>query len=381
MPDLQFKGLPAAEAIANLQQKTDITTERWDQMLGPAHAKAFTVAGATKTDLLADLHTAVSKALENGESISQFRARFDEAVQQHGWSYNGKRGWRTRVIYDTNLRSAHMAGRWQQIEHTRKARPYLVYMTVGDSNVRPKHSKWRRIALPIDDPFWNSHYPPNGWGCRCYIITATTAQLQRMGIDVAESPKIERTERVNADTGEIYGKVPEGIDTGWDYNVGKAWIGPEQALGQKYAQLANRLPEMPDPADTPPAATQLSWQSWLQQLDAAPTKLGYAHALGQIPLSSARTLQLQNTAILTSGKTASTIPAKLRPELTDLIRQAKAILKRDNGQLVYVLGKAGPASRNVAILNPGPDGNHLQEIKKVSTASLKKGHTLITGKL
>lgn len=239
MPEVQIGRVPFQEAIAFFQGKLDVTTERWDQMLGEAHAKAFTVAGATKLDLLQDLRGAVAKAIEDGETISQFRKRFDQVVAKHGWSYKGKRGWRTRVIYDTNLRTAHAAGRWQQIQRLKARRPYLQYKTAGDERVRPLHHSWNNTVLHVDDPWWDTHYPPNGWGCRCGVRSLSQRQLEREGLTVSKSPDIKRTERINPQTGEVYGMVPEGIDVGWDYNVGKNWL-----YWDKYGHL-------PDCADGP----------------------------------------------------------------------------------------------------------------------------------
>lgn len=225
------------EAIAFLKNKVRIPSKRSDQLLGEIHAKAFTVAGATKALLLADFHEAASVALTNGQSIGQFRKAFDTIVAEHGWTYKGNRAWRTRVIYDTNMRTAHAAGRWEQIQSTKDGRPYLQYLTAGDSRVRIEHRAWDRKVLLIDDDWWSTHYPPNGWGCRCITRTLSQRQMERDGLITSNAPAVKLTERINPRTGEVYGMVPEGIDVGWDYNVGKAWIAPEQALGTAIAAL------------------------------------------------------------------------------------------------------------------------------------------------
>ena len=106
MSDITATSLQNAAAIAFLRNKQQLTTAHWDEMLGESHAKAFTVAGATKLALLNDLHAAVGDAIEQGQSIGEFRNVFDKVVAEHGWTYKGNRGWRTRVIYDTNMRAA-----------------------------------------------------------------------------------------------------------------------------------------------------------------------------------------------------------------------------------------------------------------------------------
>lgn len=241
MPDVALGSVPFPEAIEFLTKKLRLPTRFSSDLRGQANAKAFTIAGALKADLLKDLHDAVNAAIQDGETIADFRKRFDKIVQDHGWHYRGKRGWRTRVIYDINMRTARMAGKWQQFERLKKRRPFLIYKTVGDERVRPEHAQWDNTVLPIDDPFWNTHYPPNGWGCRCTVRSASRRDLDRQGLSVTDRPPLNLEPRVNTRTGEDLGEVPAGIDTGWDYNVGKAWLGPELAFGEKAIQLPDAL--------------------------------------------------------------------------------------------------------------------------------------------
>ncbi len=241
MPEVTATPVAFKEANEFLKNKLRIPTRRSDELQGAIHAKAFTVAGATKAQLLKDLHQSVSDAIEQGQSIGDFRKTFDSVVATHGWSYRGARGWRTRVIYDTNIRSAHMAGKWSKIQQTKARRPYLEYLTAGDTKVRAEHRVWDHLILPVDDPFWKTHTPLNGWGCRCDIRSRSQREMERLGLTVSKAPKIEFTERINTRTGEVYGPVPKGIDTGFEYNVGESWLAPEQAFGETIAQLSPRL--------------------------------------------------------------------------------------------------------------------------------------------
>ncbi len=227
MPDLKLGAVPFPEAIAYLKDKVDIPTKHWDDLVGEIRAKAFAVAGATKVAMVGDFRAALIKTRKAGGTITDFRKEFDRIVKRYGWSYKGKRGWRSRIIFDNNMRSASMAGRWQQMQRTKETRPYLQYLSVGDSRVRPEHRAWHGLILALDDPFWDTHYPPNGFGCRCTVRTLSQRQLEREGRQVGKAPPLQRGERINARTGEVYGAVPKGIGVGWDYNVGKAWLAPE----------------------------------------------------------------------------------------------------------------------------------------------------------
>lgn len=352
--DIKLESLPSEEAIRYLRSKANITTVHWDELLGETHAKAFTVAGATKLALLQDLRAAVQAALENGESIGQFRRRFDQIVQEHGWDYKGQRGWRTRVIYDTNLRAAHMAGKWEQFQRTKATRPYLQYLTAGDAHVRPEHEQWDKTILPIDDAFWQTHYPPNGFGCRCTVRSLSARDLERKNLRVSTSPMIERTERINTRTGEVYGDVPDGIDTGWDYNVGQAWLAPEDTLGKLLVAQPPQIAQQTDGLiKASSSKLQEAFKGWLAKVllrdytARQATVVGYlfnavVQALRSIdkpPITSSILLdQNQLRHLMRDAKGTKQLPAEAIASIPRLLGSPQAIvIELATSDLVYLL--------------------------------------------
>lgn len=65
--------------------------------------------------------------------------------------------------------SAQMAVKWEGFKENADLYPNLQYRTVGDTEVRPEHAALNGLIAPINDPVWNTIYPPNGWGCRCNV--------------------------------------------------------------------------------------------------------------------------------------------------------------------------------------------------------------------
>lgn len=74
-----------------------------------------------------------------------------------------------RAEYNFVQSSAEMAAKWEQYAEDGD-RYNLQYRTAGDSKVRPEHAALNGVTLPMSDPFWESYYPPNGWGCRCTVV-------------------------------------------------------------------------------------------------------------------------------------------------------------------------------------------------------------------
>lgn len=74
-----------------------------------------------------------------------------------------------RAEYDFVHSSALMAAKWEEFARDGD-RYHLQYRTVGDGKVRPEHAALDGITLPMSDPFWETYFPPNGWGCRCSVV-------------------------------------------------------------------------------------------------------------------------------------------------------------------------------------------------------------------
>lgn len=238
MPDFaaEYGDLPFDRAISFFRKKINLPTKRWNDLWQGQHALGFMTAGAVKADLLTDMREAVDRAIADGTSLGEFQKSFDDIVSRHGWSFRGHRKWRAQLIYQTNVRTAYAAGRWQQMtspEMTRR-RPYLQYRH-GDSVVpREQHLSWDGMILPADDPWWKTHYPPNGWGCKCRVFSLSERDLERMGKTGPDrAPETETYTWTDRKTKKSH-EVPVGVDPGWDYNVG-------MAADRSYKELAGRF--------------------------------------------------------------------------------------------------------------------------------------------
>ncbi|MBS4715629.1 F protein [Aeromonas dhakensis] len=213
---VRYGSLPFAEAIAFFRQKLDMPSERWADVWRDAHNRAFMVAGATKRDLLADLRGAVDKAISEGQSIGAFQKAFKEIVARHGWEHTGPASWRSRIIFETNLRQSYNAGREEQIQRIKHKRPYALYRHGDSEHPRDLHLKWNNLVLPVDHPWWETHSPSNGYGCKCKKFLLSEADLKRRGLVVGKAPDDGAYEWVDKATGELH-KIPRGIDPGFDY--------------------------------------------------------------------------------------------------------------------------------------------------------------------
>ncbi len=249
MPDVDALSLPFDEAVAFFREKARLPTARWTDIWQAQHGRAFVVAGAMRDDALSDLQTAIQKALEDGESLGDFLKRFREIVDRTGWRPRGILSWRARLVYRTNLSTAYAVGRYRQMREPDMlaVRPYWRYRHGGSADPRPEHLEWDGLILPADDPFWETHTPPNGWGCSCYVEPLTQRQVDEAG-GVSERPQTP-TRTWRSRDGTRTEEVPEGIDPGWAYNVGRAGDGRHAELLDGDAAWTE-LPA-PDPGPLP----------------------------------------------------------------------------------------------------------------------------------
>jgi hypothetical protein len=241
MADFEFSADPPKEAVEYFRRKgfaDELHRFDWRDLWQDEHARAFTVAKAMTLDILTDIRTMVDKAIADGIAFEDFRENLEPILRAKGWwgraemvdpltgaprdvqlgSFR-----RLEIIYDTNLRTSYSAGAWMQAQAAKELQPYLRY-TDPDPNPRPQHLDWSGTILRADDPWWATHWPPNGWNCKCYADSLSDSDLARDNLAPnATAPASNSYTYVNPRTG-VASEIPEGIDPGFAHNPGIAGI-------------------------------------------------------------------------------------------------------------------------------------------------------------
>lgn len=271
MATASYGRVPFKQQIAFFARKLGMPTTGWTDVYAEEHDWAFTVAGANRDEIVTDFQTAIRQAIEEGRTLEQFRADFDNIVAKHGWDYNGGRNWRSRVIYETNLRQSYNAGRYQQQMALIKVRPYIRYKhSDAVQHPRPVHESWNNKIWRADDPIWNVIFPANGWGCQCYTESLSEHDLKKLGKNGPDpAPTLnwrEVTIGARSQNGPRTVRVPEGIDPGFEYAPGRARLNSAMPPQRPVPPIAgsaggNGLPNL-RPTDALPPARSLP-ASWL----------------------------------------------------------------------------------------------------------------------
>ncbi|WP_179078937.1 PBECR2 nuclease fold domain-containing protein [Neptunomonas antarctica] len=225
------------------------------------------MAGATKKSIVEGFANAVQGAISGGETLHDFRKRFDSIVKSEGWDYHGSRNWRSRLIYETNIRQAYNAGREAQMADPafQEQFPYREYRHSGAENFRPEHKAWDGLLLLASDAWWSVHSPSNGYGCKCKAFPHSERSMQRNGKTAPEqAPADEFKEYVDKRTGEVR-QIPLGIDPGFEYRPGESWLRhrtlkPASSLASSATSASAQIPlgpaakpSLPAPAVVPNA--------------------------------------------------------------------------------------------------------------------------------
>lgn len=124
-------------------------------------ANVFHFSGAKNWNQLQEM-----SALLTDDTVAKTFNAFLGAVRNLDATYNATY---LKAEYDHAIASSQMITKWQQIEAEKEALPFLRYVAVMDERTRDEHRRINDTVLPVNHSFWNTHYPPNDWGCRCSV--------------------------------------------------------------------------------------------------------------------------------------------------------------------------------------------------------------------
>lgn len=276
--------LPPERAIEYFSAKGLKVTGSWRDMAASAHAAAVTVAGVLKAEVLEDIGHALGQALASGETFETFLQKLRPQLKAKGWwgiphdpetgevlSGRGMTPHRLRTVFQTNMQSSYMAGRYKSQLENADQRPYWKYVAVLDSRTRPRHRALHGRIFRYDDGVWGVVYPPNGYRCRCQVVALSATEFDEGGGGLSRGEEFLEAREITVgnqagDTVWVTGyKDPHtgewfAPDPGFDTNPG-AGFGRDIALARRVQELSSR---------------EMRTQVW-QALNAAPERLAAYH--------------------------------------------------------------------------------------------------------
>ena len=256
----------------------------------PAQLKqrAFAVAGIEQMDVLKRLRDTIAK-LPEGMSWDEAKRDLASEISPFTGGDNKAAKARADFMLRTHGFQAYAVARHQQQMEVIKSFPYWKYETVGDSRVRAGHAALDGKVLRADDPWWQTHYPPWDWGCRCIVVPLDEEDAMELGVtDGKQMPMPGRSETFTFDPTNV------GVDIDKYHNSKRFQNNPADWQTFFVNPAKNVMTEAPD------GRSMNMWQ----------------YSLEQKALKMAKALSEGTNAIEARFETAATISGKTGDQLT-----------------------------------------------------------------
>ncbi|ECL6957570.1 phage head morphogenesis protein [Salmonella enterica] len=286
--------LAPKETVAYFRAKGQHIGWNWYETAADVHARSFTVAKAARVDVLTTIQTEVERAISQGVSQQEFIDTLSPRLKKLGWwgkqvivdsagnaeevQLGSPR--RLALIYNVNTRVAYNVGRYAQLMNSTDTHPFWQYVAVMDSRTRPSHAALNGLVFRYDDPFWKTHYPPNGWNCRCRVRALSQERMNALGLQATQGDKYLTTKKVQSAVDKATGEMIEmdvttfadgarvmTPDAGWSYNPGSAAFGLDQSLIRKLIEVKSpQLREMVVQEMNNSPERQLAFRIWAKNI-------------------------------------------------------------------------------------------------------------------
>lgn len=242
MPSFSIEPTPHAEAAALIRDKAAVTRDVFDVLLPELRGRAFTVTGIEDAntlqrirDMVADLPQGSVWNEVKGNLVDELKPALGDGADR-----------RAELLLRTHAFQAFQASNWR-VAQADADTTHLQYLATEDDRVRDSHLALNGLILPKNDPFWDKHFPPWEWGCRCrvrpmnpdFVAEAKAEDANRSPDDklVMEGPALDRLRNGQLQRdGRSYNVTPPSDtnrDTGFAWHPDNLRI-PLAELQQRY---------------------------------------------------------------------------------------------------------------------------------------------------
>jgi len=136
--------------------------------------QAWTMSKLSDLEHIGRIKDSLEKAIAEGMSFDNWRKENLADLQGLPKSYQ-------ETVFRTTVLSSYNAGRWAHFRDHAERRPILRYTAINDSRTRPAHRALHGLMMPVDDPRWQTLAAPNGFNCRCTLMSLSERQAKGLG--------------------------------------------------------------------------------------------------------------------------------------------------------------------------------------------------------
>ena len=225
--EFHFQAVNFEEAARIIAGRPVVEREVFRKMLPEIRARTFLITGLEDMMVGQAIRDAIAE-LPRGAAWEKVKKQVVEKLKSPGgvpWLDDKVAKSRAEILMRHHGFQAYAAAHHEQMADQLEAFPYWQYLTMGDELVRDSHAKLHGLILPADHPFWQDHYPPWDWGCRCQVVPISAAEYER-----------------TFQAGRVAGAMPLTGVIAKDYRQkSRGWVLPEAA--QKSLATSGRLDE------------------------------------------------------------------------------------------------------------------------------------------
>lgn len=201
---------PHREAIALIRAKPVVTRQVFDGLLPELRARAFTISGIEGANVLQRVRDMIAE-LPQGSTWDQVKSGIVDELDPWLGDASEKRA---EILLRTHGFQAFQAANYRVAQEDGDT-THMQYLATEDDRVRATHLALNGLILPKDDPFWEKHFPPWEWGCRC--------RTRAMNPDLVDEARAEDAQRAPDDRLVLEGAARTKLEQGHLQRAGRAY--------------------------------------------------------------------------------------------------------------------------------------------------------------
>jgi SPP1 gp7 family putative phage head morphogenesis protein len=216
--------VPHTEASAFIKNKPVVSGAVFAKLLPEVRARVFTVSGMVPLDIAQRLRDRISEIPAGADwdavkadvaaGLSPFLD--PETSTAEGEVPASER--KAELLLRTHGYQAYAASQYNVLDRQKDVFKFWRYQTAQDDRVRDSHAALEGIVLPADDVFWQTHFPPWDYNCRCTVVPLSDADVAEIQQDDEKLPPDERSilTETQRDTMNMAGTLLRGPNSNVD---------------------------------------------------------------------------------------------------------------------------------------------------------------------